>query len=52
MNKYNLKAGLRYTKTNRILHIVFGRYHIKISRGSFIIENLKTFNTTWLWGWK
>lgn len=45
-----MKNRIRYTKTNRILHIVFWIFHIKISKNVFIIENNKTCNTYWIYG--
>lgn len=51
MNKYRNRNGIRYTKGNGILHINFGRFHMKVSREVFIIENSKTGNAKWLYGW-
>jgi hypothetical protein len=46
------KVGIRYTKSNGILHVVIGCIHLKASRDVFIIENTKSGKTTWLYGWK
>ncbi len=51
MNRYGNRCGIRYSETNGLLHIVIGRYHLKIGRKVFIIENAKTLKATWLYGW-
>lgn len=52
MNKYGNRPGIRYTKNNRILHIVFGRYHILVGRDVLIVRNTEMLTSKALWGWR
>ncbi|WP_164914425.1 hypothetical protein [Aminipila luticellarii] len=51
MNKYGNKTGIRYSRANSTLHIVFGKFHIKANLRALVIENARTGNAAWLYGW-
>jgi len=48
MNRYGNKAGIRYTKSNQILHIVLGRWELLFGHRFAILRNSKTCTSRWL----